>query len=81
MKKLGSIAEASLAINNVFDDAQSAADLYIQVAKNEAEAIINEAHIKANEIIRAANEKVGNSTDFDFEELKDELNKTTMSEE
>ena len=33
LEKVGSIAEASLAINNVFEDAQKAADVYIENVK------------------------------------------------
>lgn len=68
IEKSGSIAEASLALNGVFEAAQQAADAYIQSVKsqyenmeaknNEAETerqqIINEAEATGHKIVKAA---------------------------
>lgn len=43
IEKLGSIAEAALALNNVFEAAQAAADQYLAEAKARAEAIVDNA--------------------------------------
>lgn len=44
---LGSIAEAALQLNGVFQAAQDAADQYIDAAKKQADAIIAEAREQA----------------------------------
>lgn len=50
LDKVGSIAEASLAVNNVFTDAQKAADMYIEnVKKIYEEAQITLQRIKSKE--------------------------------
>ena len=61
LEKCGSIAEASLEINNVFQSAQSAADQYLteikekaEAADGKAEAIVAQAREKADAQIRAA---------------------------
>ena len=54
---LGSIAEASLHLNGVFEAAQDAADMYINAAKKRAEAIEEEAHKKGAAIIVQALEE------------------------
>lgn len=51
---LGSIAEASLQLNGVFQAAQAAADMYLEAAKARAEEIEREAREKASLIIRQA---------------------------
>lgn len=51
ISSLGSIAEASLQLCNVFQTAQDAADMYISAAKKHAEEIEEDAHRKAGEII------------------------------
>jgi len=54
MTSLGSIAEASLQLEGVFQAAQAAADLYIDAAKKKAEEIEYAAHKKAAEILSQA---------------------------
>ena len=48
--KLGSIADASIEINNVFDSAQKAADMYLEEAKKRADEIVKAAEIEAKAI-------------------------------
>jgi len=54
ISSLGSIAEASLQLNGVFQAAQDAADMYIAAAKKRAEEIEEAAHKKAAEILAQA---------------------------
>ena len=58
ISKLGSVAEATIMISGVMDNAQKAADLYTETAKKRAdeiaEKIIEDANTKAAEIIRSA---------------------------
>ena len=54
ISSLGSIAEASLQLKGVFQAAQDAADMYIDVAKKSAEEIEDAAHKKAAEILAQA---------------------------
>lgn len=54
---LGSIAEASLQLRGVFQAAQDAADMYLAAAKKQAQAIEEEAHIKAAQILLQAQEQ------------------------
>ena len=54
---LGSIAEASLQLNGVFQAAQDAADMYIDAAKKRAQEIEDAAHKKAAEILVQAQEQ------------------------
>ena len=54
---LGSIAEASLQLNGVFEAAQNAADQYLASAKQRAAEIENEAMQKAQRILADAEEK------------------------
>ena len=54
---LGSIAEASLQLNGVFDAAQKAADLYLDAAKKQAEEIEAAAKEKAEAILAQAYEE------------------------
>ena len=63
LKKCGSIAEASLQVNRVFEDAQSAADQYLSEVKErrdkagtEADRILAEAKEKADAQIHASME-------------------------
>lgn len=53
---LGSIAEASLQLNGVFEAAQKAADAYIAAAQKKAAEIEAEAQEKANAMIAQAYE-------------------------
>ncbi|MBE6727184.1 MAG: DNA repair protein [Ruminococcaceae bacterium] len=57
ISNLGSIAEASMQIANVFNATQQAADLYLEAAKKQADTIVAEAKAKAEEIIRKAAEE------------------------
>ena len=54
---MGSIAEASLQLNGVFDAAQKAADLYLDAAKKQAEEIEAAAKEKAEAILAQAYEE------------------------
>ena len=54
---LGSIAEASLQLNGVFEAAQNAADKYVEAAKKHAEGIVADAFQKAEEILLEARGK------------------------
>ena len=51
---LGSIADASLQLNGVFQAAQAAADMYLKAARVQAEEIEREARDRAAMIIRQA---------------------------
>jgi len=54
ISNLGSIAEASIQISNVFKATQQAADLYLEAAKKEADSIVSEARVKAKKIVSDA---------------------------
>lgn len=54
MTALGSIAEASLQLSGVFEVAQTAADRYLEAAKQQAEKIEQDAHKKAAQILTQA---------------------------
>ncbi len=54
MASLGSIAEASLQLAEVFQAAQKAADIYLDAAKQHGEEIEEAAHKKAAEILMQA---------------------------
>ena len=54
ISKLGSIAEASIHISDVFNATQKATDLYFDAAKKEAATIVEDAKVQAEEIIRNA---------------------------
>ncbi len=58
LSTLGSIAEASMQISDVFMAAQKAADMYFDAAKKQANAIVEDAQARADEIIRRAKESV-----------------------
>jgi vacuolar-type H+-ATPase subunit H len=47
---MGSIAEASMQLNGIFQAAQNTADMYLEGARRKAEAIIAEAEEKARRI-------------------------------
>ena len=47
---MGSIAEASMQLNGIFQAAQNTADMYLEGARKKAEAIIAEAEEKARRI-------------------------------
>ena len=49
MATLGSIAEASLVLKGVFQAAQDAADLYLEEAKKQADAIVAKAQASTEE--------------------------------
>ena len=64
LNNAGSIAEAALALNGVFESAQKAADDYLELihlsgdeVAEKNSAIINEANMRAAEIIRSAEKK------------------------
>ena len=68
MTVIGSIAEASLQLSGVFDAAQTAADMYINAAKDraaameaEAAATLELARHQAQEILRTARQNAGAS--------------------
>ena len=54
LSKLGSIAEAALDLNGVFQAAQEAADMYLAAAKKRAEEIEQEAFSNAADILADA---------------------------
>ena len=54
LSSLGSIAEASLHLNGVFQAAQEAADMYLSAAKRQAAEIEDSAHKKAAAILLQA---------------------------
>lgn len=54
LSKMGSIAEAAIHINGVFEASQQAADLYLDMAKKEAKKILENACRKAAFIIKQA---------------------------
>ena len=54
ISSLGSIAEAALQVEEVFQAAQKAADIYIEAAKKQALEIEQEAREKAKEILEEA---------------------------
>jgi len=47
IEELGSVAEASLLLNGVFEAAQKAADNYVEEARNRAEKIVERARMEA----------------------------------
>ena len=57
ISSLGSIAEASLQLQGVFQAAQNAADMYVNAAKKQAEEIEEDARKKAAEILVQALEE------------------------
>ena len=57
MTSLGSIAEASLQLGEVFQAAQRAGDIYIEAARRRGEEIEEEAHKKAADIVAQALEQ------------------------
>ena len=57
IKELGSIAQASLAVNDIFTRAQSAADMYLEEAKKRADEIVKAAEIEAKAIRICAENK------------------------
>ena len=57
MSNLGSIADASLQVSGVFEAAQAAADLYLDAARKQAAAIVQEARQQSDEIIARAEAK------------------------
>ena len=68
MTVIGSIAEASLQLSGVFDAAQTAADMYLNAAKDraaameaEAAATLELARHQAQEILRTAQQNAGAS--------------------
>ncbi len=63
ISSLGSIAEASLQLSGIFEDAQKAADTYVQEAKKRAKEIEKEAQRKAEQFffdnIKISNDSEG----------------------
>ena len=66
METVGSVAEAALAISDIFQSAQIAADHYLEEIRcrhealdQECEALLQEAREKASKIWQAANADVG----------------------
>ncbi len=57
MSALGSIAEASLQLQGVFQAAQDAADMYIHAAQKRAQEIEEQAHKKSAQILSQALEQ------------------------
>lgn len=57
MSALGSIAEASLQLQGVFQAAQDAADMYIKAAQKHAQEIEEQAHKKSAQILSQAIEQ------------------------
>ena len=55
---LGSIAEASLELNDIFQAAQNAADMYIDAAKKHAQEIENASYKKAAQVLAKTQTKV-----------------------
>lgn len=54
LSSLGSIAEASLQLNEVFESAQKAADTFVNAAKRRAEEIEEEARERASLLLAKA---------------------------
>lgn len=87
ISQAGSIADAALSINGVFEAAQKAADQYLEgiyASKSEFEAryekIIKDAEQKADEIIKQAEAegiKIMEQTDRDVVAIWDEFNEKT----
>ncbi|MCC8028930.1 MAG: hypothetical protein LIO75_03885 [Lachnospiraceae bacterium] len=66
LEKAGSIAEAALSLNHVFEDAQSAAAQYLnslRTASDSAAQILEEALQKADEILSSAKEQIRRTED------------------
>ncbi|MCC8063660.1 MAG: DNA repair protein [Clostridiales bacterium] len=62
MENAGSIAEAALSLNHIFEDAEAAARQYlasIQAANGTAEEILAQARRKADELLAAAETGAG----------------------
>ena len=56
--KLGSIAEATVHVNKVFEASQNAADMYLESARQQAKDIVEFAEYRAKCIIQEAEETV-----------------------
>lgn len=61
IEEAGSVAEASLRLNGVFEAAQSAADQYREQMTQRADALVAEAEKKSEEARRLADELVRNA--------------------
>ena len=59
ISSLGSIAEAALQLQGVFEASQKAADMYLEAAKVRAKEIEEEACKKADAILARAKEEAG----------------------
>lgn len=60
MENAGSIAEAALALNGVFEAAQAAADQYLEQVRGSqrlADRLVADAHRKANAIVQQAQQE------------------------
>ena len=58
ISELGSLAEVSMHLNGIFESAQAAADLYVEVALKQASEIIANAEKEAQDIIQYAENEV-----------------------
>ena len=76
LSKLGSIAEASMHITEVFEASQNAADLYLEAAKRRADGIVAYARHQAASIIMQAEAQVCSNLSFQ----QDDCDKITGSE-
>ena len=62
LSSLGSVADAAVQVSGVLEAAQKAADIYLETVKNKVEQIEKEAHKKAEEIIKAAEDDAARLT-------------------
>ncbi|MCD8048340.1 MAG: hypothetical protein LUG52_01840 [Clostridia bacterium] len=67
IEKAGSIAEAAVALNSIFEDAERAAEQYISSVREmqeenrlKAEQILEGARVRAEEMIREAEKRIKN---------------------
>ncbi len=96
IERAGSIAEAALSLNHIFEDAQSAAEQYsyslqsaygqadeiVAAARAEADQIITQAQAQAREILAAAGADYTDRQDHDAgnKEYTDHLDRTDFSD-
>ena len=57
IKESGSIAEAALKLNNIFEDAQKSIDDYVSNVKDRCEEMIKETKNKCTELSKSNNRK------------------------
>lgn len=58
IEESGTLAEAALRLNSVFEKAQAAADLYVSEIRTKADAMLEKARAEAEEILQGAREAV-----------------------